>query len=217
MATHAPHLRPRFRGVSHEWAFFLSLGTGAALVADASGARARIAAIAFAASLAAMFGASALYHRTLWKTEARRRTFAKVDHAAIYLLIAGTYTPFGLLVLEGAWRWTMLAVVWTGAACAIALKLVWSQAPKWVPATIGIALGWVGLIAFPQLTEIGVPGLALVAAGGLCYTVGAVVYARRRPDPLPRIFGYHEVFHALVIVAAVCQYLAIAFFVIPRA
>ena len=217
MAALTPHLRPRYRGVSHQWAFFLSLGTGAALVVDASGAKARLAAIAFAASVAAMFGASALYHRILWSTPERRRTFAKIDHAAIYLLIAGTYTPFGLLVLEGAWRWTMLLVVWTGAACAIVVKVVWCGGPKWVSAAIGIALGWVAVIAFPQLVKIGLAGIVLVVVGGLCYTVGAVVYASRRPDPVPRVFGYHEVFHALVVAAAVCQYVAIAFFVLPRA
>jgi hemolysin III len=205
-----PHLRPRFRGVSHEWAFFLSLGAGAALVVDASGARARIAASVFAACVAAMFGASALYHRVLWPTAERRRLFAKLDHAAIYLLIAGTYTPFGLLVLEGAWRWAVLAVVWTGAACAIALKVAWCAAPKWVAASIGIGLGWVGIVAIPELAKVGAAGLALLVVGGLCYTVGAVIYARRRPDPVPNAFGYHEVFHALVIAAAACQYVAVA-------
>jgi hemolysin III len=163
-----------------------------------------------------MFGASALYHRIMWTSLARRRLVAKLDHAAIYLLIAGTYTPFGLLVLEGAWRWTILVIVWTGALAAILLKLVWGSSPKWVPATIGIALGWVGVVAFPQIAKIGVAGVVLTVAGGVCYTVGAIVYARRRPDPLPQTFGYHELFHLLVIAAAACQYVAIAFFVLPR-
>ena len=212
--TEEPRTRPRFRGVSHKWAFFASLGAGAALMVDASGARARFAAGIFAASVAAMFGASALYHRVTWPTPERRRLFAKLDHAAIYLLISGTYTPFALLVLEGAWRWSLLIVVWTGALAAIVLKIVWGDTPKWVPATIGIGLGWIGVVAFPQMTEIGVAGMTLIVIGGLCYTVGAVVYARRRPDPFPRSFGYHEVFHLLVIAAAACQYVAIAFFVL---
>jgi len=212
--TDAPRTRPRFRGVSHEWAFFASLGTGAALIADASAARARVAASIFAASVAAMFGASALYHRVTWPTPERRRMFAKLDHAGIYLLISGTYTPVGLLVLEGAWRWTLLLVVWTGALAAIVLKIVWGDTPKWVPASIGIGLGWVGVVAFPQMTEIGAAGLTLLLAGGLCYTLGAIVYARRRPDPVPHAFGYHEIFHLLVVAAAACQYVAIAFFVV---
>jgi hemolysin III len=209
--------RPRFRGVTHEWAFFASIGVGAALVIGASGARAVVSATVFAASVALMFGASALYHRVWWTSAARRRLFAKVDHAGIYLLIAGTYTPFGLIVLDGAWRWTILAIVWTGALAAIVLKIAWGSTPKWVPATIGIGLGWVGVVAFPQLVEIGVAGVVLLLAGGLCYTAGAIVYARRRPDPVPHAFGYHELFHLLVIAAAACQYVAIAFFVLPRA
>ena len=214
LKVHQPDLRPTFRGVSHAWAFFASIGVGAALVISASGARAVLAAAVFAGSVATMFGASALYHRVSWRTAQRRRLFAKLDHAGIYLLIAGSYTPFGLLVLEGAWRWSVLLVVWTGAAAAIVLKIVWGEAPKWVPATIGIGLGWIGVVAFPQMTEIGVAGMTLIVIGGLCYTVGAVVYARRRPDPFPRSFGYHEVFHLLVIAAAACQYVAIAFFVL---
>jgi hemolysin III len=227
MANHLPaayrqameplRTRPRFRGVTHEWAFFVSIGLGVALIIGAEGARATVSAAVFAATVAAMFGASALYHRVLWTSARRRRAFAKLDHAAVFLLIAGTYTPFGLLVLSGAWRWTILAIVWTGAAAAITLKLVWGSAPKWVPATIGIVLGWVGVVAFPQLVRVGVAGLALLLAGGVCYTLGAIIYARRRPDPLPGAFGYHEIFHLLVVFAAAFQYAAIAFFVLPRA
>ena len=207
-------MRPKYRGVSHEWAFFASIGVGAALVAHASEAREVVSAAVFAGSVATMFGASALYHRVMWPTPELRRLFAKLDHAGVYVLIAGTYTPCCLLVLTGAWRWTILAVVWTGAAAAIIVKIVWSSTPKWVPATIGIGLGWVGVVALPQLTKIGIAGLVLLVAGGLCYTAGAIVYALRRPDPVPHVFGYHELFHALVIAAAACQYVAIAFFVL---
>jgi hemolysin III len=207
-------MRPKYRGVSHEWAFFASIGVGAALVANASEAREVVAASIFAGSVATMFGASALYHRVMWPTPELRRLFAKLDHAGVYVLIAGTYTPCCLLVLTGAWRWTILAVAWTGAAAAIIVKIVWSSTQKWVPATIGIGLGWVGVVALPQLTKIGIAGLVLLVAGGLCYTAGAVVYALRRPDPVPHVFGYHEIFHALVIAAAACQYVAIAFFVL---
>ena len=214
MAAPVVRTRPKFRGVFHEWAFFASLAIGGVLIAHASGERETVAAAVFAGSVAAMFGASALYHRVMWPTPELRRLFAKLDHAAVYLLIAGTYTPFGLLVLTGGWRWTVLGIVWPGAAAAIALKIVWGSAPKWVPATIGIGLGWIGVIAFPQLTRIGVAGTVLLLAGGVCYTAGAIIYALRRPDPVPHVFGYHEIFHALVVAAAACQYVSIAFFVL---
>ena len=164
----------------------------------------------FAAALATMFGVSALYHRITWRP-GPRRWMRRLDHAAIYLLIAGTYTPFGLLVLSGAWRWTVLPIVWGGALAAILLKVAWVDAPKWLAAAIAIALGWIGIIALPQLWDhTGPAGVLLLAIGGVLYTAGAVVYARGRPDPSPTVFGYHELFHALVIAAAACQYAAVA-------
>jgi hemolysin III len=206
-------LRPRLRGVSHQYAFFVSLVMGAVLVAIADGAGRRAAAGVFAVALATMFGVSALYHRVNWEPRARR-LMRRLDHAAIYLLIAGTYTPFALLALDGAWRWTILPLVWGGALVAIALKLAWTEAPKWMSAAIGIGLGWVGVVALPQLwSHAGPTGVALLALGGVLYTAGAVVYARERPDPVPAVFGYHEVFHAFVVAAAACQYAAVALFV----
>jgi len=202
--------RPRLRGVSHQYAFFAALAFGALLVAGASGASERAAAAVFAGALAAMFGVSALYHRVTWRPRTRR-WMRRLDHAAIFLLIAGTYTPFGLLALSGAWRWTVLPIVWGGALAAIVLKLAWVDGPKWLTAALGIALGWAGVVALPQLVEhAGWAGIALLGAGGLLYTGGAVVYAMRRPDPVPAVFGYHELFHALVIAAAACQYAAVA-------
>ena len=206
-------LRPRLRGVSHQYAFFVSLILGGVLVAIADGAGRRAAAGVFAVALATMFGVSALYHRVSWEPRARR-LMRRLDHAAIYLLIAGTYTPFALLALDGAWRWTILPLVWGGALVAIALKLAWTEAPKWLSAAIGIGLGWVGVVALPQLwSHAGPAGVALLALGGVLYTAGAVVYARERPDPVPAVFGYHEVFHAFVVAAAACQYAAVALFV----
>jgi hemolysin III len=176
----------------------------------------RVAAIAFGASVAAMFGASALYHTVTWP-DAKRRWLRRLDHAGIYALIAGTYTPVGLLVLTGNWQLAVLGIVWVGAATAIALKFLWVDGPKWLSAAIGIALGWVAVVVFPQILDrVGIAGSLLVLAGGIAYTAGAVVYALRRPDPSPAVFGYHEVFHALVIVAVACQYSAIAFYVLPK-
>jgi len=211
-----PRVKPRLRGLSHEIAFYLALPLGVALVFEADTARGRAAAGVFAASVAAMFGASGLYHRVDW-TDKRRLWMRRIDHAGIYGLIAGTYTPFGLLVLRGNWRVVVLAIVWSGAAASILLKFLWVEAPKWLAAVTGIGLGWVGVVVFPQLlSRIGVGGSLLVLAGGLGYTAGALVYAFRRPDPVPAVFGYHEVFHAFVIVAVGFQYAAVAFFVLPQ-
>jgi hemolysin III len=206
--------KPLLRGVLHQAAFFVSLAVAPLLILGADGGRARLAAAVFAGSVAACFGASALYHRVTW-TPGVRLWMRRVDHAGVYVLIAGTYTPVSLLVLRGAWRPTILAIVWTGAAAAIVLKFVWVGAPKWLAAAIGIGLGWVAVAALPQLiSHIDPVGVTLLVAGGLVYTAGAVVYARRRPDPAPAVFGYHELFHALTIVAVVCQYVAIALFVV---
>ena len=134
-------VRPRLRGVLHQYAFFVSLVFGGALVVGASGASEHVSASVFAAALATMFGVSALYHRITWRP-GPRRWMRRLDHAAIYLLIAGTYTPFVLIVLSGAWRWTLLPIVWGGALAAILLKLAWVDGPKWLAAAIAIALGW---------------------------------------------------------------------------
>ena len=207
-------VKPRLRGVSHEIAFVAAVALGVALIEHADGARPRVAATVFAVSVATMFGASALYHRVNW-SPGPRRWMRRVDHAMIYALIAGTYTPFGLLVLHGSWRIVVLAVVWAGAAAAVVLKIAWIDAPKWLAAVIGISLGWVGVIVAPQLFgRIGASGLVLLLAGGIAYTTGAVVYAVRRPDPVPAVFGYHEVFHALVIAAVGLQYAVVAFYVL---
>jgi hemolysin III len=212
----APLIKPRLRGVSHKWAFFVSLLTGAVLVIAAPSGRATFAAAVYAVSVAALFGTSALYHRITWPSQAARRWMRRLDHSMIFMLIAGTYTPFALLVLDGTLATVILALVWGGAAAGILLKLVWIDAPKPLIAAVYVILGWVAVAAFPDLIdEIGIGGVAMVAAGGVLYTLGAVVYALKRPDPVPAVFGYHEVFHALVIAAAALQYAVIAFFVVP--
>ena len=203
------------RGISHAVAFVASIPLGLALVLEADTRRALVAASIFAASVAAMFGASALYHCLDW-SEARRRWLRRLDHVGIYGLIAGTYTPFGLLVLRGHWRPVVLGIVWSGALAAVLLKFVWLDAPTWLSSVIGITLGWVGVVIAPQLLdELGGGGASLVLAGGVAYTAGALVYAFRRPDPYPAVFGFHEVFHVLVIAAVALQYSAVAFCVLP--
>jgi len=206
--------KPLLRGVLHQVAFVLALAVAPFVIYAADGTRARVSVGVFAASVAACFGASALYHRVTW-TPRVRPWMRRIDHAGVYLLIAGTYTPVSLIALGGAWRPAILATVWTGAAAAIVLKFVWVDAPKWLAAAIGIALGWVAVVALPQLASHVAPAaVVLLVIGGLAYTAGAIVYARRRPDPAPAIFGYHELFHALTIVAVSCQYTAIALIVI---
>jgi hemolysin III len=210
-------VKPRLRGVSHQWAFFVAVVAGAVLVIAAPSGRATFAATVYAISMAAMFGASALYHRIDWKSGRARRWMRRLDHSMIYLLIAGTYTPFALLVLHGGLARAILITVWSGAALGIALKLLWPDTPKWLTATVYVALGWVAVAAFPQLAgEIGPGGIALIAGGGVLYTAGAIVYALRRPDPAPDVFGYHEIFHVLVIAAALLQYVAVAAYALPE-
>lgn len=205
--------KPLLRGVLHQVAFVFALAVAPFVILAADGTRARVAAGVFAASVVACFGASALYHRVTW-TPRVRPWMRRVDHAGVYLLIAGTYTPVSLLALGGAWRPAILATVWTGVAAAIVLKFAWVDAPKWLAAAIGIGLGWIAVVALPQLASHVQPAaVILLIVGGLAYTAGAIVYARRRPDPAPAVFGYHELFHALTIVAVTCQYTAIALIV----
>jgi hemolysin III len=216
MAAAVARVKPRLRGVFHEVGFYAAVGVGVAVVLTAEDGRARASAVVFSSCVAACFGASALYHRPTWRPNVRA-WLARLDHGGVYLLIAGTYTPFGLLVMSTEWAVPVLSVVWGGALVAILLKLVWVHAPKWLSATIGLGLGWVGAAAFSQLLKVELLGVLLVIAGGLLYTAGAVVYARQRPDPVPHVFGYHELFHVLTLAGVACHYAAIAFFVLPRA
>jgi hemolysin III len=211
-------LKPRLRGVLHQWAFFVSLVGGVVLVLAAPPGRATVATAIYAASVAALFGVSALYHRITWESVNARRWMRRLDHTMIFFLIAGTYTPFGLLVLDGALAVAILWTVWGGAFAGVVLNLVWIDSPKWLTALVYVVVGWVAVVAFPKLiSELGVMAIVLLAMGGVLYTLGAVVYARKRPDPSPTVFGYHEIFHALVIAAAVLQYAVIAFYVLPDA
>jgi hemolysin III len=198
----------------HGAAFVASCVIGILFVLAAPANR-LLPALAFAVSATMMLGTSTVYHRVRWKRTAARLWMRRADHACIFLLIAGTYTPVGLISLHGSWRVTVLAVVWSGAAAAMLLKLCWVGAPKLFSAVLGVLLGWVGVAALPQIVHHdGIAPVVLLAACGLAYTAGAVVYAIRRPDPFPKVFGYHELFHALTIGALACQYVAVAFFVV---
>jgi hemolysin III len=218
MATSFPsHSQPRLRGVSHQLAFVASLAAGAFLIASAGSTRATLSAAVFAVSVAVMFGASAAYHRISWKPGVKG-WIRRVDHAGIYLVIAGTYTPYAFIVLSGITQTVVLALVWAGVTVSIGMRFIWPTAPTWIAVGLGLGLGWLSLIALPQLLEhLPFPGLLLLLTGGLLYTTGAIVYGLRWPDPRPAVFGFHEVFHAFVIAAVVSQYASIAFFVLPHA
>jgi hemolysin III len=207
--------KPRLRGVSHQWAFFASLGAGVALILAASGSRAVIAMSIYAFSLSAMLGTSALYHRVTWTPDVRR-WMRRLDHTMIFVFIAGTYTPFALLVMHGNLANEVLIVIWASAAAGVILNMVWITAPYWFTAAVYMGTGWVAIVTLPQLwDEIGPIGVGLIALGGALYSAGAVVYARRKPDPRPQVFGYHEIFHVLVIAAAAVQYAAVAIYALP--
>jgi hemolysin III len=211
-------VKPKLRGSSHKWAFFVSLVLGAALILVAKTPKATLAVAIYAVSLSALFGTSALYHGVNWTRPNVRMWMRRLDHSMIFFLIAGTYTPFALLVLNGALATAILVVVWTGAIAGAIVETIWIDHPKWVSVLIYMALSWVAVVAFPDLwSTLGVAGAALVIAGGVLYTAGAIVYATQRPNPNPAIFGYHEVFHLFVIAAAVAHFSAVAFFALPHA
>ena len=211
-------VKPRLRGVLHQWAFFVSVAAGAVLIAVAPDGEARLATSIYAVTVVGLFGVSAIYHRVNWVSASARRWMRRLDHSMIFLLIAGTYTPFALLVLKGTLGTAVLIAVWGGAVAGIVLNLIWVEAPKPVTAVVYLVLGWVAVVVFPDMaSELGAVATALVAAGGVLYSLGAIVYALQRPDPAPAVFGYHEVFHLLVVVAAALQWAAVAFYVLPAA
>jgi hemolysin III len=204
-----PAPRPRFRGRIHQVAFIVSIPACLLLVAVGSTLSARVATAVYGIALTGLLGTSASYHRYPWSPVAMAR-MQRLDHSMIFLLIAGTYTPFAILALHGVLQAVVLAVVWTGAAVGIGLKQLQRRGLPAVTAVLYVALGWVAVVAIPQfVTGVSAAASALLFAGGLLYTAGAVVLARRRPDPIPDVFGYHEIWHGMVTAAILCHYLAI--------
>lgn len=202
--------KPRLRGVSHQYAFVLAAALGVTLVLLAEGTRARVGASVYAAGVCGLFGISALYHRRAW-SPAAARWMRRADHSMIFCFIAASYTPFALLALDGTLAIVLLVVVWSGALAGIVLKFVWLDAPDWLGALLYVLLGWTALAAAPALYgALGPVRTIVLALGGVLYTLGAVVYARQRPDPAPAVFGYHEIFHVLVIAAAGLHFTVVA-------
>jgi hemolysin III len=206
---------PVLRGVSHFWAFWCALGATIPLVALAPSGAARGAALVYGAGLCVLFAGSATYHR--YECGPRlRRLLCRIDHSAIFVFIAASYTPVALLVLDGPTGAVLLATAWAGAIAGVTMSVAWISAPRVLFAGTYVALGWVAILAVPELvSRLSLAPLVLIGGGGLLYTVGAVVYATRRPDPWPRVFGFHEVFHALVIAAAALHFVAMAGWIIP--
>ncbi len=210
-------VKPTLRGVSHQVAFFVSLVSGTALVLAAPTAGSAAVLSLYALSMSLLFGVSALFHRRTWGPVGRRR-MRRADHSTIFIAIAGSYTAVAGIALAGTARTAVLCVVWGGAVTGIILRQVWLDAPKWVIALPYVLVGWAAVVVLPELLHaLGAVGFTLLMAGGLCYSAGAVVYARKRPDPRPGVFGYHEVFHACTVAGAILQFVAIAWFVLPLA
>ena len=215
MAAALEPIKPRLRGVLHHYACFASLIAGVVLVLAAPGPLAKAATGVYALALSGVFTVSALYHRIDWRP-ATRRWMRRLDHSMIFVLIAGTYTPFALLLLDRPVAILVAGAVWSGALLGIVLKLAWIDSPPWSMVLICVALGWAGLVTAPEIARAaGLGAIVLIVSGGLLYTVGAVVYALHRPDPRPATFGYHEVFHTLVIAAAALHFVGIAVYAVP--
>jgi hemolysin III len=198
--------KPRLRGRLHQLAFFASIPAGISLVVLASGAEAKVSAGIFAATLTGLFGVSANYHVRDWSADAQR-LMKHLDHSMIFVFIAGTYTPVTLLALRPAWGITLLLLAWSGAVVGVLITVLRLERWHGVGFALYLTLGWLAVVATPQLVH----GLSrvefgLLLAGGVLYTVGAVVLARKRPDPHPVVFGYHEVWHAFVVGASACHF-----------
>ncbi|MFI6482700.1 hemolysin III family protein [Nonomuraea sp. NPDC050663] len=208
--------KPRLRGWLHAGALPAALVAGFVLVALGPTVEARLAATVYAITSGLLFGVSATYHRGRLSPRVAE-ILRRFDHANIYLIIAGTYTPFALLALDGPPRVLVLVVIWTGALAGVLFKVCWKGAPRWLSTALYIALGWVAAFVLPQLMDgAGVAALVLVIVGGVLYTAGGIVYGVRRPDPSPKWFGFHEVFHAFTVVAYIVQYVAVSMVVLAH-
>jgi hemolysin III len=203
-------VRPRLRGWLHAGTFPVAVVAGIVLVALSDGSRETVATAVYATSAALLFGISALYHRGQWSPRAER-LLKRLDHSNIFLIIAGTYTPFSVILLGNDGGTTLLWIVWGAALAGIAFRVLWVGAPRWLYTPVYVALGWVAVFYLGDLLRTGGPAVVtLLAIGGGAYTVGGLVYALKRPDPSPRWFGFHEVFHAFTLVAYVVHYVAVS-------
>jgi len=203
-------VKPKLRGWLHAGTFPLCVAAGIVLVALAPSTKARISVAVFAITAALLFGVSAVYHRGHWDSRTHA-VLKRLDHANIFLIIAGTYTPFTVLLLPDGPARTLLWIVWTGAIAGVAFRVLWVGAPRWLYVPVYVALGWVAVAYIPQFLHTGGPAvLTLLIVGGGLYTVGGLVYGLKRPDPSPRWFGFHEVFHAFTVAAFIAHYVGLS-------
>ncbi|MEU0155788.1 PAQR family membrane homeostasis protein TrhA [Micromonospora fulviviridis] len=206
--------KPRMRGWLHTYAFFAAVVCGIVLCSVAAarpGWAPLVSCLIYSLTVCGLFGTSALYHRRVW-SERGYQIMRRMDHSMIFLFIAGTYTPFCALLLDARHATIMLSLVWGGALAGVAVKLIWPHAPRWVSAPLYLALGWVAVAMLPEILHAGgVTALVLLSVGGAIYSVGAIFYALRRPNPWPTVFGHHEFFHACTLLAAICHHVAIYF------
>jgi hemolysin III len=206
--------KPRMRGRLHQYAFFVALACGVVLCSIAAsrpGIAPLLSCVVYSLTVCGLFGVSALYHRRIW-SERGYQIMRRLDHSMIFIFIAGTYTPFCVLLLSPGKAALFLSLIWAGAIGGVALKMIWPHLPRWVGAPLYLALGWAAVAMLPEvLHRGGITVLVLIAAGGVAYSVGAVFYALRRPNPWPTVFGHHEFFHACTLVAALCHHIAIYF------
>lgn len=205
--------KPRMRGWLHTYAFFVAIVSGIVLVTVAAtvggGVAPAVSCAIYSLTVCALFGTSALYHRRVWSPRGYT-VMRRLDHSVIFVFIAGTYTPFSVLLLPRVTATVILSVVWGGAILGVGMKLITPNAPRWLSAPVYIALGWVAVFVLPDIArDGGVAVLLLMLAGGVFYTIGAVCYALRRPNPWPKTFGHHEFFHALTLLAALCHQVAL--------
>lgn len=201
--------KPRLRGMFHLVAFPLSIVSGVIVTVIAEGTTATIGCAIYAVTGVVLFGVSALYHRGHWDPHTLA-ILRRLDHSNIFLLIAGTYTPIGLTLLDGTVRVVVLAVIWIGALAGVVFRVLWLDAPRWLYTPFYVGLGWVAVAVMPELARNGGGGTAaLLVIGGLAYSVGGLVYGLRRPNPAPAVFGYHEIFHICTLIGFGCHYLAV--------
>jgi hemolysin III len=206
--------KPRLRGRLHQYAFFVALACGVVLCAIAAtrpGIAPLLSCLIYSLTVCGLFGTSALYHRRTW-SDRGYQIMRRADHSMIFVFIAGTYTPFCVLLLEPAMATKMLTLIWCGALGGVALKSIWPHLPRWASAPLYLALGWAAVVILPDILHAGgIAALVLLATGGVVYSIGAMFYALRKPNPWPTVFGHHEFFHACTLVAAICHHVAVYF------
>ena len=208
-------VKPRLRGVIHQWAAMVTVVTGTVLVSLPQRGTVRTASAIYAVSILALFTTSAVYHRRHWMTEKARAVMRRLDHSMIFVFIAGTYTPICVALLHGTTRVALLSVVWGAAALGVVTSVAVPHAPRWVTVPLYVALGWAAAFVLPDILHgAGVAALVLLCTGGLLYSLGGIAYGLRRPNPVPGVFGYHEVFHLCTVLAAICHYIAVTFAVL---